>query len=470
RAPPIPRSWACSHSTERLGGPAARRLGGPAAGGGARDRSGTLQLPPRNRGSASRKMAPAPSLPARTETSVLTMLLAHMVAALVGPILVRRVGRNAFYPLAVVPGASAVWLATLDPHQLADSPVEVTVSWIPAFDIELAFRLDVLSWVLALIATGIGAIVLLYCARYFKDTEPGLGRFAGLLTAFAGAMVGLVLADDAMMLYTFWELTTVFSYLLVGHYQDKQASRRAALNALISTTAGGLAMLVALLMVAAPAGSMRLSAIIADPMWEQPGPYLVTAMVLILVGATSKSALVPTHFWLPGAMAAPTPVSAYLHAAAMVKAGGYLILRVAPALAHLEAVTIVLAAVGAATMLVGGWRALRQTDIKLLLAYGTVSQLGFLSAVAAVATRDAVMVALAMLIAHAVFKAPLFMVVGIIDKMFGTRDLRMLSGVGRAAPVVAVIGIVSAASMAAIPPLYGFVAKEAIYTALWYGG
>ena len=415
-------------------------------------------------------MAPAPSLPARTETSVLTMLLAHMVAALVGPILVRRVGRNAFYPLAVVPGASAVWLATLDPHQLADSPVEVTVSWIPAFDIELAFRLDVLSWVLALIATGIGAIVLLYCARYFKDTEPGLGRFAGLLTAFAGAMVGLVLADDAMMLYTFWELTTVFSYLLVGHYQDKQASRRAALNALISTTAGGLAMLVGLLMVAAPAGSMRLSAIIADPMWEQPGPYLVTAMVLILVGATSKSALVPTHFWLPGAMAAPTPVSAYLHAAAMVKAGVYLILRVAPALAHLEAVTIVLAAVGAATMLVGGWRALRQTDIKLLLAYGTVSQLGFLSAVAAVATRDAVMVALAMLIAHAVFKAPLFMVVGIIDKMFGTRDLRMLSGVGRAAPVVAVIGIVSAASMAAIPPLYGFVAKEAIYTALWYGG
>src|SRR5699024_3684225 len=157
------------------------------------------------------------------------------------------------------------------------------------------------------------------------------------------------------------ELTTVFSYLLVGHYQDKQASRRAALNALISTTAGGLAMLVGLLMVAAPAGSMRLSAIIADRMWEQPGPYLVTAMVLRLGGATGQSAVVPPHFGLPGARAAPTPVSAYLHAAAMVKAGVYLILRVAPALAHLEAVTIVLAAVGAATMLVGGWRALRQT-------------------------------------------------------------------------------------------------------------
>ncbi|HEX7349564.1 Na+/H+ antiporter subunit A [Brachybacterium sp.] len=398
------------------------------------------------------------------------MLLAHLVAALGGPLLVRWIGRNAFYPLAVVPGASALWLATLDPRELAEAPRVESVPWIPAFGIDLAFRLDALSWVLALIATGIGAIVLLYCARYFKDTEPGLGRFAGVLTAFAGAMVGLVLADDVMVIYTFWELTTVFSYLLVGHYQDKQASRRAALNALISTTAGGLAMLVGLLMVAAPAGSLRLSVIVADPMWEQGGPYLVTAMVLILVGATSKSALVPTHFWLPGAMAAPTPVSAYLHAAAMVKAGIYLILRMAPALTHLEVVSMVLAGVGAVTMLVGGWRAMRQTDIKLLLAYGTVSQLGFLAAVAAVATHDAVLVGLAMLIAHAVFKAPLFMVVGIIDKKFGTRDLRVLSGVARAAPIVTVIGVVSAASMAAVPPLYGFVAKEAIYTALWYAG
>src|SRR5699024_11822099 len=138
---------------------------------------------------------------------------------------------------------------------------------------------------------------------------PGLGRFAGVLTAFAGAMVGLVLSDDVMVLYTFWELTTVFSYLLIGHYQDKQASRRAALNALISTTAGGLAMLVGLLMVGAAAGSLRLSVIVADPMWSEAGPYLVVAMVLILAGATTKSALIPTHFWLPGAMAAPTPVS-----------------------------------------------------------------------------------------------------------------------------------------------------------------
>ena len=145
-----------------------------------------------------------------------TMLLAHMVAALVAPLLVRWIGRSAFYPLAVVPAASAVWLATFDPRSLGEAPVEVSVPWIPAFGIDLAFRLDTLSWVLAVIATGIGAMVLLYCARYFKDTEPGLGRFAGILTAFAGAMVGLVLSDDVMVIYTFWELTTIFSYLQIG--------------------------------------------------------------------------------------------------------------------------------------------------------------------------------------------------------------------------------------------------------------
>ncbi|MGY5765623.1 Na+/H+ antiporter subunit A [Brachybacterium sp. DNPG3] len=398
------------------------------------------------------------------------MLLAHLVAALVAPVLVRKLGRNAFYPLAAVPGASAVWLALQGPVGLAEAPMERSVPWIPEFGIELAFRLDTLGWVMALIATAIGAVVLAYCARYFKDTEPGLGRFAAVLTAFAGAMVGLVMSDDVMMLYTFWELTTVFSYLLIGHYPDKQSSRRAAMNALISTTAGGLAMLVGLLMLAHGAGSMRLSEIVTSPIWVEASPVTITAALLVLAGAVTKSALVPSHFWLPGAMAAPTPVSAYLHAAAMVKAGVYLILRLAPGIAHVEAISIVLAVLGAATMILGGWRALRQTDIKLLLAYGTVSQLGFLSAVAGLATTDAMLAALAMLIAHSLFKAPLFMVVGIIDKKFGTRDLRVLSGVARVAPAVAIIGTVAAASMAAVPPLLGFVAKEAIYSALWYEG
>ena len=401
---------------------------------------------------------------------VYLILLAHLVAALLGPVLVRTMGRNAFYLLALVPAGSTAYLATLSPTALATAPREQATAWIPQFGIDLAFRLDPLSWVMAMIATSIGTLVLAYCARYFKNSEPGLGRFAGVLTAFAGAMTGLVLSDDVMMLYVFWELTTVFSYLLIGHYMDKQSSRRAAMNALISTTAGGLAMLVGLLMLAHRAGSMRLADIVMSPMWADGGPYLVIALLAVMAGAASKSALVPTHFWLPGAMAAPTPVSAYLHAAAMVKAGVYLILRFGPALAYLPTVALLIAAVGAATMILGGWRALRQTDIKLLLAYGTVSQLGFLSAIAALGTHDALFAATAMLIAHTLFKAPLFMVVGIVDKKCGTRDLRLLSGVWRVAPIIALIGTVSAASMAALPPLYGFIAKEAVFTALWERG
>lgn len=399
-----------------------------------------------------------------------TILLAHLVAALLAPVLVRGAGRNAFYLLALVPAASTLWLALQGPTTLQSSPRVEAIPWIPTLNIELALRLDTLSWVLAMVASGVGALVLAYCGRYFGSAEPGLGRFAGVLTAFAGAMLALVLADDVMVLYTAWELTTVFSYLLIGHYPDKRSARRAAMHALVVTTAGGLAMLVGLLMMAQAAGTGRISVILADDMWASAGPSLLTAMLLVLAGAASKSALVPTHFWLPGAMAAPTPVSAYLHAAAMVKAGIYLILRLAPAIALLPAVTTVLTVLGAATMLLGGWRALRQHDVKLLLAYGTVSQLGFLAAVAGLATQDALLAATAMLLAHALFKAPLFMVVGIVDKKFGTRDLRVLSGVARVAPVVAVIGTVSAASMAAIPPLLGFVAKEADFAALWYGG
>ena len=396
---------------------------------------------------------------------VLLLITAHMVAALAAPVLVRMMGRRAFLPLAAVPAASAGWLIAT-----GWAPRSETIRWIPDLDIALAFRLDPLSWLLALIATGIGAAVLLYCARYFTDAEPGLGRFAGLLTGFAGAMVGLVLADDVMLLYTFWELTTVFSYLLIGHYFDKRAARRAAMNALLSTTAGGLAMLAGLLMLAVQAGTSTLSGILTSGIWASFGAYQVTALVLILAGAVSKSALFPTHFWLPGAMAAPTPVSAYLHAAAMVKAGVYLILRFAPVLAVATGVAIALATLGAITMLLGAWRALRQTDIKLLLAYGTVSQLGLLCAIAAIGTPGAVLAALSMLTAHALFKAPLFMVVGAIDKTYGTRDLRVLSGVGRAAPGFATVGVLSAASMAGIPPLLGFLAKEAVLTALWEGG
>ncbi|HEU4849135.1 MAG TPA: Na+/H+ antiporter subunit A, partial [Terrimesophilobacter sp.] len=342
------------------------------------------------------------------------------------------------------------------------------IPWIPQLAVSLAVRVDTLSWLLALVVTGIGALVLLYCAWYFTDAEEGLGRFAAVLLAFTGAMYGLVISDDVFLLFVFWEATSVFSYLLIGHYTGRRASRGAALQALIVTTAGGLAMLVGLVMLSVPAGTSRVTELVAmaqDGRLDLGAPLVVAAVILVLVGALSKSAIIPFHFWLPAAMAAPTPVSAYLHAAAMVQAGIYLVARLAPGFSETPGWHPLLLGLGLATMLVGGWRALRQHDLKLLLAHGTVSQLGFLIVVTGFGTRTAALAGVALLLAHALFKAALFLVVGIIDHRAGTRDLRKLSGLGREAPVLTVVGALAVLSMAGVPFTAGFVAKETVLSA-----
>lgn len=226
-------------------------------------------------------------------------------------------------------------------------------------------------------------------------------------------MLALVLADDLISLYVFWELTTVFSYLLIGYNSEHRHSRRSALQALTVTTFGGLAMLVGFLIIGQASGTYRISAILADP--PRTSVAVSVAVVLILCGALSKSAIWPFSLWLPNAMAAPTPVSAYLHAAAMVKAGVYLVARLAPGFADVPVWRPVVMILGAATMLLGGWRALRLNDLKLVLAYGTVSQLGFLTLLAGIGNRDAALAAAVMILGHALFKAPLFLVTGIVD-------------------------------------------------------
>jgi multicomponent Na+:H+ antiporter subunit A len=382
--------------------------------------------------------------------------------SLIAPLLTRLLGRRVFLVLALLPAAVFVVLLTWLPGVLAGTPVIETIEWIPALDIALSFRMDALALLLSLIVTGIGALVLVYCTWYFSDREPSLGRFAALLLAFAGVMLGLVTSDDVFILFTFWEATSVLSYLLIGHYTGRKESRGAALQALTVTTFGGLAMLVGLVLLAVEGGTTSLSELVENPVLGAAGEW---GIALVLIGAISKSALVPFHFWLPAAMAAPTPVSAYLHAAAMVKAGVYLVARLAPGYADLEVWHPIIVVLGATTMLVGGWRALRQYDIKLLLAYGTVSQLGFLVLITGFGTRDAALAGVAMLLAHAMFKAALFLVVGIVDHAAGTRDWRKLSGVGRRMPVIATVAILAAASMAGLPPLIGFVAKEAVFGA-----
>lgn len=394
---------------------------------------------------------------------MLTLLAVFAASPLLLPWLMRRLGPRAFLVAAAVPAAAfahALWLA---PAVLAGRVPFEAYDWIPALGIRLALRMDVLAWVMTLVVTGVGAAVLAYCRWYFPRGSGSVGLFAAVLLAFAGAMYGLVLCDDLFVLVMFWEITSILSYLLIGHYHRRGASRRAALQALLVTTVGGLVMLVGMVLLVVASGSSSLSHTLAHP---PHGPAVDAALVLILVGALSKSAIFPFHFWLPGAMAAPTPVSAYLHAAAMVKAGVYLLARLAPVFAVAAPWRPIVVALGVFTMLLGGLQALREHDLKRILAFGTVSQLGLLTVVLGYGTRDAALAGLALLIGHALFKSALFLVVGVIDRQLGTRDIGELSGLGRQAPVLACFAMIAVASMAGLPPTIGFVGKEGALGAL----
>nr|WP_232301715.1 Na+/H+ antiporter subunit A [Nesterenkonia jeotgali] len=408
---------------------------------------------------------------------IIWMLTALFALSVLTPFLFHRFGRRTFFFLAAVLGAATILIlgyipTVLEADQAAgigapNAPPAEVIEWIPQFGVELAFRMDALALAMSVLILGVGALVMLYCARYFSATERAAGPFAAQLFAFAASMLGLVLSDDLVMLFVFWELTTILSFLLIGFSAHRIYARRSAIQALLVTTFGGLAMLVGLLWLGQLTGSYRLSEILAAAPELVSDPTTATAVdiavALVLLGALSKSALVPFHFWLPAAMAAPTPVSAYLHAAAMVKAGVYLVARFAPGFSETSYWLPLVLGLGLLTMLVGAWRALRQTDIKLVLAYGTVSQLGFLIMINGLGTEDAALAGLAMLLAHGLFKAALFMVVGIIDHQSGTRDLRRLSGLARTQRPLFIVALISTASMAGLPPLFGFVAKEVVF-------
>jgi multicomponent Na+:H+ antiporter subunit A len=395
------------------------------------------------------------------------VLLLHAVVAAVAPLLFARMGRSAFYLLAAVPFAGFLWLLGSGPRVYGpEGGWTEGGEWIPSLRLDLVLRMDALSWTMSLLVLGVGSLVLFYCARYFKSGASGIGGFGAQLLAFAGAMFGLVTADDMLVLFVFWEITTVLSFLLISYSRTRLSARRAALQALVLTTAGGLAMLVGIVMLGQAAGTYRISEVLAAaPELAQRGTVVDVAVLLLLVGAVTKSALIPLHFWLPAAMAAPTPVSAYLHAAAMVKAGIYLVARFAPGFAETALWQPTIAVLGLGTMLFGGWAALKQYDLKLILAYGTVSQLGFLMVIVGRGSADTAQAGMAMLLAHGLFKATLFLVVGIIDHRAGTRDIRRLSGLAGRVPVLFAVSLVAAASMAGLPPLAGFVAKESVLTA-----
>jgi multicomponent Na+:H+ antiporter subunit A len=396
--------------------------------------------------------------------AVLGLVVVHLVLACLLPALSARHPRVAFVVAALPPAAAFLWAVVHARDALAGG-VSTVLAWAPALGLALTFRLDALGLAMVVLVSGVGALILVYSAGYFGD-GPDAGRNAALLLAFAGVMLGLVLADDLLTLYVFWELTSVTSFLLVGQSGEARENRAAAVQALLVTVFGGLVMLLGLVLLGHAAGTFRLSEIVALGQAGALGGGPVTAaLLLILVGALTKSAQLPFHPWLPAAMAAPTPVSAYLHAASMVKAGVYLVARLGPGVADRAAWWVPVVVLGLATMAVGGWRALVQTDLKRLLAFGTVSQLGFLMVLFGAGTRIAAVAGLTMLLAHGLFKAPLFLVTGIVDHATGTRDVRTLSGLRRSLPGVAVTAAAAAASMAGLPPLLGFVGKEAGFEA-----
>ncbi|WP_298038230.1 Na+/H+ antiporter subunit A [uncultured Microbacterium sp.] len=394
---------------------------------------------------------------------MLLLLAVFLLGSLILPALVRWLGAQAFAVAALIPAAAFVQALMMTPRVLdGDAPFE-NIEWVPQLGLNLSMHMDVLGWLLTLIVTGVGALVLLYCRWYFYENSAELGQFAGVLLGFAGAMYGLVLTDDLVLLVMFWEITSILSYLLISHYRRRAASRRAALQALLVTTLGGLVMFVGVVLIVVDAGTSSIIEILQDP---PAGPMMNAAIVMLLVGALSKSAIFPFHFWLPGAMAAPTPVSAYLHAAAMVKAGIYLIARFAPVFALSETWRPIVISLGVFTMLLGGLQALRETDLKRILAFGTVSQLGFFTVIVGYGTQATALAGLALVISHALFKSALFLIVGVIDRQLSTRDIDELSGVGRQAPVMATVAFISVASMMGIAPTIGFVAKESALTGL----
>lgn len=368
-------------------------------------------------------------------------------------------GRSAWIGL-IAPAATMVWLAFQLGGVLDGEAVAEHIDWVPELGLGVDVLLDGFGALMLLLVSGIGVLIFVYAARYFSADDGRAGRLIGLLTLFSGAMVGLVVADNLLVLYGFWELTSVTSFLLIGNDHERRDARGAALQALLVTGAGALAMLAGFLVLGNAAGTYRLSAILDDP---PSGTAVGVALMLILGGAFTKSAQYPFHSWLPRAMAAPTPVSAYLHSATMVKAGVYLIARLSPAFADQYGWwSPVVVGVGLTTMVCAGVRALRQDDLKLLLAFGTVSQLGFMVAVFGVGTAEAVAAGSVLLLAHGAYKATNFMVVGVLDHQFGVRTISRLPRLDRSWLTTIVAIVVGAASMAGIPLAAGFVAKDAV--------
>ena len=382
-------------------------------------------------------------------------------AALV-PLAARSGRAAAAWSSAAALAAAALLLAPLAPAALAGEVTVFRHPWLPDWGLDLTFRFDGLGLLFAILILGIGQLIILYAA-YYMPKEDGLGRLYGLLLAFAGGMLGVVLAENLLLLVIFWEITSLSSFLLIAYKREAPDARIAARMAIAVTGGGGLALLAGVLLLGRMTGSFELSVVLAAGDRIRADALYPVVLVLVLLGVFTKSAQVPFHFWLPNAMAAPTPVSAYLHSATMVKAGVFLLGRLYPALSGTELWFVLVGGTGAVTLAYGAYLALLKHDLKGLLAYSTVSHLGLVTFLFGLETPLSPVAAVFHIINHAIFKASLFMAAGIIDHECGTRDMRRINGLFRYMPHTAVLGMVAAGSMAGVPLLNGFLSKEMFF-------
>lgn len=383
-------------------------------------------------------------------------LVAIFALAFLAPTLHRVLGKATGYVLALGPLAGFIYYLTQMTPTASGEATSVAWTWAESLGVEFSFRVDSLSTLFALLVTGVGTAIVLYANSYL-DGHPKRGRFFGYLMGFMGSMLGLVLADDLILLFIFWELTSITSYLLIGFDHEREKARKSALQALVVTGLGGLSMLAGMVLLGQIAGTFSVSGIIENHHALTESPLTLAAMILVLGGAFTKSAQFPFHFWLPNAMEAPSPVSAYLHSSTMVKAGVYLVARLNPAFMEDQAWQWALSCFGGATMLIGAYLATRQTYFKKVLAYTTVSSLGIMVMLIGLGAPQA---AAAYILAHALFKGALFLVAGIVDHEAGVKDTEQMGGLFGKMPVTAMVAIISGLSMAGMVPLLGFVAKE----------
>lgn len=393
---------------------------------------------------------------------LLLITFAILLTAALVPLWHRFVGVGTALVAAAVPFAGFVWFLTQIGNVALGTFPEVRIPWVPELGISVSMRLDGLSLLFALLVTGIGSLILTYAGGYFKGSKD-LPRILGYLMFFMAAMLGVVLSDNLVLMFVFWEMTSISSYLLIGFKHESTVSRRNALQALLVTGLGGLALLAGVILLGAAAGTYEASQLPerADAIFESP--YFGAMMVFLLLGAFTKSAQFPFHFWLPNAMAAPTPVSAYLHSATMVKAGIYLLARLNPTFGYSDAWSTTLFVAGSITMLMAGVLGLMQTDLKRILAYTTLAVLGVLTMLIGVGTELALQSAIFFLFGHALYKAALFLCAGNVDHACHTRDVLRLRGLRFALPVTAAAAGLAALSKSGFPPFFGFLGKEYAY-------